>query len=53
MDEGLEVLTRAFTGERFSFHGKRYDFDDVAIRPRCREALTRRAAVPPGLHRSG
>src|ERR1041384_5072680 len=33
-EEGLEVLTRAFTGERFSFHGKRYDFDDVVIRPR-------------------
>jgi len=23
-----------FTGEKFSFHGKRYDFDDVVIRPR-------------------
>ena len=34
MEEGLEVLTRCFTGERFSFHGKRYDFDDVVIRPR-------------------
>lgn len=32
-DEGLEVLTRAFTGERFSFRGKRYDFQDVIIRP--------------------
>jgi alkanesulfonate monooxygenase SsuD/methylene tetrahydromethanopterin reductase-like flavin-dependent oxidoreductase (luciferase family) len=32
-DEGLEVLTRAFTGEPFSFHGKRYSFDDVRIRP--------------------
>ncbi len=28
-EEGLEVLRRCFTGERFSFHGKRYDFDDV------------------------
>src|SRR6516165_872415 len=27
-DEGLEVLTRAFTGERFSFHGKHYRFTD-------------------------
>ena len=34
MEEGLEVLRRCFTGERFSFHGKRYDFDDVMIRPR-------------------
>src|SRR5262249_49443410 len=32
-EEGLEVLRRCFAGERFSFHGKRYDFDDVAIRP--------------------
>lgn len=32
-DEGLEVLRRCFTGERFSFHGKRYTFDDVVIRP--------------------
>src|SRR5437868_13177244 len=34
MEEGLEVLRHCFTGERFSFHGKRYDFDDVVIRPR-------------------
>ena len=32
-DEGLEVLTRAFTGEKFSFHGKRYQFEDVKITP--------------------
>jgi alkanesulfonate monooxygenase SsuD/methylene tetrahydromethanopterin reductase-like flavin-dependent oxidoreductase (luciferase family) len=32
-DEGLEVLTRAFIGERFSFHGKRHDFTDVRIMP--------------------
>jgi alkanesulfonate monooxygenase SsuD/methylene tetrahydromethanopterin reductase-like flavin-dependent oxidoreductase (luciferase family) len=32
-DEGLEVLTRAFTGERFSFFGKRYQFEDVKITP--------------------
>ncbi|MGE0415514.1 MAG: LLM class flavin-dependent oxidoreductase [Acetobacteraceae bacterium] len=32
-DEGLEVLTRAFTGETFSFTGKRYQFQDVRIRP--------------------
>ncbi len=33
-EEGLEVLRRCFTGERFSFHGTRYHFDDVVIRPR-------------------
>jgi alkanesulfonate monooxygenase SsuD/methylene tetrahydromethanopterin reductase-like flavin-dependent oxidoreductase (luciferase family) len=32
-DEGLEVLTRAFSGERFSFSGKRYQFEDVKITP--------------------
>jgi alkanesulfonate monooxygenase SsuD/methylene tetrahydromethanopterin reductase-like flavin-dependent oxidoreductase (luciferase family) len=33
-DEGLEVLKRAFTGERFSFKGQRYEFSDAMIRPR-------------------
>src|SRR5947208_7598767 len=33
-DEGIEVLRHCFTGEKFSFHGTRYDFDDVVIRPR-------------------
>jgi len=33
MDEGIEVLQRCFTGERFSYHGKRYHFDDVIITP--------------------
>ncbi len=33
MDEGLEVLARAFTGETFSYHGKRYTFENVRITP--------------------
>ncbi len=33
MDEGIEVLQRCFSGERFSYHGKRYHFDDVIITP--------------------
>jgi alkanesulfonate monooxygenase SsuD/methylene tetrahydromethanopterin reductase-like flavin-dependent oxidoreductase (luciferase family) len=33
MDEGIEVLQRCFSGERFSYHGKRYNFDDVKITP--------------------
>jgi len=33
MDEGLEVLRRAFSGEQFSFSGKRYQFNDVKITP--------------------
>ena len=32
-DEGIAVLKHCFSGERFSFHGKRYDFSDVLIRP--------------------
>ena len=32
-DEGIEVLQRAFTGEKFSFEGKRYNFQDVKITP--------------------
>jgi alkanesulfonate monooxygenase SsuD/methylene tetrahydromethanopterin reductase-like flavin-dependent oxidoreductase (luciferase family) len=32
-EEGLEVLRRCFSGERFSFHGARYHFDDVRITP--------------------
>lgn len=33
MDEGIEVLKRCFLGERFSYHGKRYRFEDVVITP--------------------
>lgn len=32
-EEGVEVLQRAFTGERFSFRGKRYTYDDVRVTP--------------------
>ena len=31
--EGIEVLQRCFSGERFSYHGKRYQFEDVVITP--------------------
>jgi len=33
MEEGLEVLRRCFRGERFSFQGKRFQLEDVQIRP--------------------
>ena len=33
MDEGIEVLQRCFTGERFSYRGKRYQLEDVVITP--------------------
>ncbi|MFT4584549.1 MAG: alkanesulfonate monooxygenase SsuD [Gammaproteobacteria bacterium] len=33
MNEGIEVLQHCFSGERFSYHGKRYDFSDVKVTP--------------------
>ena len=33
MDEGIEVLQRCFSGERFSYEGKRYRLEDVQITP--------------------
>ncbi|HEX7036397.1 MAG TPA: LLM class flavin-dependent oxidoreductase [Pseudomonadales bacterium] len=33
MDEGIEVLQRCFRGERFSYRGRRFQFDDVLIKP--------------------
>ena len=33
MEEGIEVLQRCFSGERFSYQGKRYQFEDVIITP--------------------
>ncbi|MBT3695566.1 MAG: LLM class flavin-dependent oxidoreductase [Gammaproteobacteria bacterium] len=33
MNEGIEVLQHCFSGERFSYQGKRYQFEDVKIAP--------------------
>lgn len=33
MNEGIEVLKQCFTGEKFSYHGKRWQFEDVQITP--------------------
>lgn len=33
MNEGIEVLQRCFSGEKFSYQGKRYQFNDVVITP--------------------
>lgn len=33
MNEGIEVLKKCFTGEKFSYHGKRWQFEDVQITP--------------------
>ncbi len=32
-EEALDILQRCFVGERFSYHGKRFQVDDVQIRP--------------------
>lgn len=32
-NEGIEVLKRCFSGERFSYQGRRYQFEDVQITP--------------------
>ena len=32
-DEGLDILKLCFTGERFSYSGKRYTFNDIRITP--------------------
>lgn len=32
-DEGLEVLQRCFAGERFSYSGQRYEFNNIKITP--------------------
>ena len=34
MEEGLDILQLAWRGERFSYHGKRYDFDDIIVTPK-------------------
>jgi alkanesulfonate monooxygenase SsuD/methylene tetrahydromethanopterin reductase-like flavin-dependent oxidoreductase (luciferase family) len=33
MNEGIEVLKECFSGRQFSYHGKRWHFDDVIITP--------------------
>jgi alkanesulfonate monooxygenase SsuD/methylene tetrahydromethanopterin reductase-like flavin-dependent oxidoreductase (luciferase family) len=33
LEEGIEILRRAWTGEPFSFNGKRFQLDDVCVSP--------------------
>ena len=33
-EEAMQVLVKAFTEDRFSFHGEFYDFDDVMLAPK-------------------
>lgn len=32
-EEGIAILRKAFAGEPFEFHGKRYDFDEIRVTP--------------------
>lgn len=34
MEEGLEILLRCWTEDRFSYHGKYYDVKNVAVQPK-------------------
>ncbi|MEW6145658.1 MAG: LLM class flavin-dependent oxidoreductase [Thermodesulfobacteriota bacterium] len=34
MDEGIEVLEKALTGEKFSYEGRRYRFENAKLTPR-------------------
>jgi alkanesulfonate monooxygenase SsuD/methylene tetrahydromethanopterin reductase-like flavin-dependent oxidoreductase (luciferase family) len=36
--EGIDILRLALTEERFSYHGKHYQRDDISVRPRPRRA---------------
>ena len=33
-EEGIEVIKRAWTEDRFSFHGKRYTLENVSLQPK-------------------
>lgn len=33
-EEGIEVIKRAWTEDRFSFHGKRYSLENVSLQPK-------------------
>jgi len=33
-DEGMQVIEKCWTEERFSFQGKHYQFDDLCVRPK-------------------
>jgi alkanesulfonate monooxygenase SsuD/methylene tetrahydromethanopterin reductase-like flavin-dependent oxidoreductase (luciferase family) len=56
-EEGVEILRRCWTGERFSFQGKHYTLEDVQIRPRPFQTpgppLWIGASVPAAARRAG
>lgn len=56
-DEGIEILRRAWKGERFSFEGKHFKLKDALISPAPHQPGGPRiwiaAWTPPGLRRAG
>jgi probable F420-dependent oxidoreductase len=56
-EEGMEILRRCWSGERFSFHGTHYTLDNVQIRPRPYQTpappLWIGASVPAAARRAG
>ncbi len=55
-EEAIEILELAFSGERFTYHGKHFQIDDVRILPRPiqrpRPPLWIGAWVPPAIERA-
>jgi probable F420-dependent oxidoreductase len=56
-EEGVEIIRRCWSGERFSFHGKHYRLENVQIRPRPFQTpappLWIGASVPAAARRAG
>jgi probable F420-dependent oxidoreductase len=55
-EEGIEILHRAWTGERFSFEGRHFQIGSVQVTPRPlqqpRPPIWMAAWTPPGLRRA-
>ncbi len=55
-EEGIEILRRAWTGERFSFEGRHFQIGSVQVTPRpiqqSRLPIWMAAWTPPGLRRA-
>jgi len=54
LEEFVEVLRRAWSGERFSFDGRHYAYDDVLVRPAPKRPIPiwLGGSTPPALERA-
>lgn len=56
-EEGVEIIRKCWSGERFSFHGTHYTLEDLQIRPRPFQTpappLWIGASVPAAVRRAG